>query len=86
MNATVSRSAHPWAATHRRLLALVAVAIAVAATVVIVLTTSAGSSPSSRVQPPDQGQTHTQSPLPTGAQTHSDIPRKCLQYMGVMPC
>jgi len=88
MNATVFRAAHPWAATHRTLLALVAVAIAVVATVVIVLMTSAGSSPSSSVQAPGQGQTHTQNQLPTGAQPQgqTDIPRKCLQYMGVMPC
>lgn len=88
MSATVSRSTHAWAATHRLLLALVTVAVAVAATVVIVLMTSAGSSPSSSVQAPDRVQTHPQPPLPRGAQNQGqpDIPKKCLQYMGMVPC
>jgi len=93
MNATVSRSAHPWAATHRRLLALVTLAIAVVATVVIVLMTSAGTSSSSRVQAPDQGQTGPRIPGPAEPQSpgRPDIPTRCLQHMGlqymaVVPC
>ena len=87
MNATVSRSTHPWAATHRTLLALVTLAIAVAATVVIVLMTSAGSSPSSGVQAPGQEQTGPRIPGPAEPRNPGpDIPKKCLQYMGVVPC
>jgi hypothetical protein len=93
MNATVVRSAHPWAATHRRLLALVAVAIAVAATVVIVLMTSAGPSPSSSVQAPAHGQIAPRIPGPADprAPQQPDIPTRCLQHMGLqymalVPC
>jgi hypothetical protein len=87
MSTIVSHPSRTWGATHRMLLALVAVAIAIAATVVIVLMTSAGSSPSSGVQAPGQGQTHTDQ-VPTGAQNQGqpDTPHRCLQYMGVRPC
>ena len=93
MNATVSRAAHPWAATHRTLLAVVALAIAVAATVVIVLMTSAGTPSSSRVQAPEQEQTGPQIPGPAQPQGpgQRDIPTRCLQHMGLqymalVPC
>ena len=87
MSAVVSRSAHTWASTHRMLLALVAVAVAVAATVVILLMTSAGSSPSSGVQAPGQEQTGPRIPGPAEPRNPGpDIPKKCLQYMGVVPC
>jgi len=93
MNATVSGSARPWVATHRMLLALVTVAIAVAATVVIVLMTSAGTSSSSRVQAPDQGQTGPRIPGPAQPQGpgQREIPTRCLQHMGLqymalVPC
>ena len=79
MSATACGSAHPWVATHRVLLAVVAVALAVTATVVIVLMTSAGSSPAPGVRAPDQGQTDPQNPVPKPAQP--DVPRKCL-----VPC
>jgi hypothetical protein len=87
MTATLSRPAHTWAATHRLLLALVAFAVALAATVAIVLMT-AGSSPAPSIQAPDQGQTHTQNQIPTGARNQgpADPQPRCLQYMGVRPC
>jgi hypothetical protein len=92
MNATVSRSTHPWASTHRSLLALVAIAVAVVATVVIVLMTSAGPSPSSGVQAPGHGPAAPQLPGPAdpGNPGTPDIPR-CLQHMGLqymalVPC
>jgi hypothetical protein len=85
MSVIVSRPAHTWAASHRVLLALVAFAIALVATVVIVLMTSSGSR---SIQAPDQGQSDTQNPVPTGAQNQGPAapqPR-CLQYMPVRPC
>ena len=93
MNATVSRAAHPWAATHRTLLALVTLAIAVVATVATVLMTSAGTPSSSRVQAPDQGQTGPRIPGPAQPQGpgQRDVPTRCLQHMGLqymalVPC
>jgi len=64
MSATLSRSAHPWVASHRLLLALAAFAVALAATVLIIAMASAGSSPSSSFQAPAHLETGMQNQAP----------------------
>lgn len=93
MNATVRPSTHPWAATHRRLVALVTLAIVVAATIAIVLMASGGTSASPGVQAPGQGQSGPQLPGPAEPRNpgQPDIPNRCLhhmglQYMALVPC
>ena len=83
MSAVISRSSHPWAASHRLLLALVAFAVALAASVAIAVATSAGSSPAgplplpTRVHPgaQNQGQPDDMN------RTRTDIEKRCLQHV-----